>query len=439
MRERELPDESRTTMVTRAQLTNPLWHPFADMGAVDGDRVVITRGAGSYVWDDQGNRYFDATASLWYANFGHGRDEITTAVTDQLRKLDSYNLFGYYANEPALELAERVSALAPTPGSKVFFGSGGGDAVDTAVKIARAHFAQTGRPEKTHVIGRVQGYHGTHGYGTAVGGIPVNGAGFGPLAGDFSHVPYDSAEALDAEIQRVGADKVAAFFCEPVIGAGGVLHPPEGYIEAVADICRRHGVLFVADCVIAAFGRLGTWFGIDRWPVEPDMITVAKGITGGTIPLGALIVAPHVAEPFFTGAPGAPTLRHGPTYAGHPVACAAGNATLDIYERDGLIPRGRELEKPLADALAGVADHRLVGEVRAGLGFLAAVELAPDVLAADPGAPGRWQRTCREEGLLVRPVAKGIVMSPPLIADEPELELLAAGLPRALERLAKSL
>ena len=418
------------------QPKNPLWHPFADMGAVDGDRVVITRGEGSYVWDDAGRRYFDATASLWYANFGHGRPEITEAVTKQLQKLDSYNLFGSYANEPALELAARVSELAPTPGSKVFFGSGGGDAIDTAVKVARAYFAHTGRPEKVHVIGRTQGYHGTHGFGTAVGGIPANAANFGPLPTDFSHVPYDSAEALEAEISRVGASKVAAFFCEPVIGAGGVLLPPSGYIEEVAAICERHDVLFVADCVIAAWGRLGTWFGIDRWPVRPDMITTAKGITGGTIPLGALIVAPRVAEPFFTGTPGAPVLRHGATYAGHPVACAAGLATLDIYEREALIPRGRELEKPLADAVSGLSGHELVAEVRAGLGFLASVELRPEVLSADPGAPVKLQRLCREEGVLVRNLGKGIAVSPPLVAAEPELDLLAEALPKALARLA---
>ncbi|MFD6073335.1 aminotransferase family protein [Amycolatopsis lurida] len=423
-------------MVSSASARNPLWHPFADMGAVDGDRLVITRGEGSYVWDDEGRRYFDATASLWYANFGHGREEIAQAVADQLRTLDSYNLFGYNANEPALKLAERVSALAPEPGSKVFFGSGGGDVVDTAVKIARSYFAHTGRPEKVHVIGRVQGYHGTHGFGTAVGGIAANAAGFGPLPGDISRVPYDSAEALEAEILRVGPERVAAFFCEPVIGAGGVLLPPDGYIERVAEICREHGVLFVADCVIAAFGRLGTWFGIDRWAVKPDMITTAKGITGGTIPLGALIVAPRVAEPFFTGAPGAPVLRHGATYAGHPVACAAGNATLDIYERDGLIPRGRELEKPLADALSGLASHPLVAEVRAGLGFLGAVELKAEVVEANPGAANRLQRLARDEGVLVRNLAKGIAVSPPLIAGETELELLATALPRALDKLA---
>ncbi|WP_410670553.1 aspartate aminotransferase family protein [Amycolatopsis sp. cmx-4-68] len=413
-----------------------LWHPFADMGAVDGDRMVITRGEGSYVWDDAGRRYFDATASLWYANFGHGRPEITEAVSKQLQELDSYNLFGYNANQPAIELADRVAELAPTPGSKVFFGSGGGDVIDTAVKLARAYFAQTGRPEKAHVIGRAQGYHGTHGFGTAVGGIPANATGVGPQPPEFSHVPYDSAAALEAEIQRVGASRVAAFFCEPVIGAGGVLLPPEGYLEEVAAICRRHDVLFVADCVIAAWGRLGTWFGIDRWAVQPDMITTAKGITGGTIPLGALIVAPRVAEPFFTGKPGAPIFRHGATYAGHPVACAAGLATLDIYERDGLIPRGRELEKPLADAVSGVSGHPLVAEVRAGLGFLAAVELTAEVMAADPGAPVKLQRACRDEGVIVRNLGRGVAVSPPLIAAEPELDLLASALPKALDRLS---
>ncbi|MBB4688657.1 aminotransferase family protein [Amycolatopsis jiangsuensis] len=417
------------------QRPNPLWHPFADMGAVDGDRFVVTRAEGSYVWDDAGTRYFDATASLWYANVGHGRPEITRAVTAQLEQLDAYHLFARTANEPALRLAERLSELAPVPGSKVFLGSGGGDVVDTAVKIARTYFVHIGRPDKTHVISRTQGYHGTHGFGTAAGGITVNAEGFGPLPGDFSHVAYDSPEALEAEIQRLGAERVAAFLCEPVIGAGGVLLPPDGYVEAVAEICRRHDVLFVADCVICGFGRLGTWFGIDRWSVRPDLVTTAKGITGGTIPLGALLVAPHVAEPFFTGRPGAPVLRHGATYAGHPVACAAANATLDLYERDDLIPRGRSLEKPLADSLSGAAGHEAVAEVRAGLGFLAAVELTPDVLAAHPGAADRLYRLLLGEGVVVRPVAKGIVLSPPLIADEPELDLLASAIPRSLDRL----
>lgn len=422
-----------------ARQTNPLWHPFADMGAVDGNRFVLTRGNGCYVTDAEGNTYLDATAALWYANLGHGRKEIAEAVGRQLRTLDAYSIFGDYANQPALELASRLSALAPVPGSKVFLGSGGGDAIDTAVKVVRAHFVHRGLPDKVHVIARTHAYHGTHGFGTAVGGIPANGTGFGPLPGDISHIPYDSAGALETEIRRLGADRVAAFFCEPVIGAGGVLPPPDGYLEAVADICRRHGILFVADCVIAAFGRIGTWFGIDRWPVEPDLIVTAKGITGGTVPLGALIVAPQVAEPFFTGTPGAPMLRHGQTYAGHPAACVAANTALDIYEREGLIARGRDLEKPLADALAGLTDHPLTGEIRAGLGFLAAVDLDPDLVTAHPGAPVRWQHACRAEGVLVRPLSKGIALSPPLIADDAELDLIATALPRSLDRLAKDL
>jgi putrescine---pyruvate transaminase len=409
-----------------------LWHPFADMGAVERERLLLVRGEGAWVWDDQGNRYLDGTAALWYANLGHGRSEIAEAVRAQLERLDAYSIFGDYANEPALALAERLAALAPTPGSKVFLGSGGGDMVDTAAKLARRYHAERGAPERTHLIGREHGYHGTHGIGTSVGGIPANAAGFGTLVPQASSIAHDDAEALEREIQRVGPERVAAFFCEPVIGAGGVRLPPPGYVERVAEICRRHGVLFVADCVICGFGRLGTWLGIDRWPVAPDLVTLAKGVTGGTLPLGALLVAPHVAEPFFTGAPGAPAFRHGATYAGHPSCCAAANAALDIYEREALIERGRTLERPLADALAPFAEHPLVAEVRAGLGLIAALELTEEARAADPGLVVRLQMACREAGVLVRPLAAGVAVSPPLVVGEPELEQLADGIARGL-------
>lgn len=412
------------------------------MGAVEGAPFVLARGEDVWVWDEQGRRYLDATASLWCANAGHGRPEIAAAVERQMRALDTYSIFGDYANRPAMELAERLATLAPIPGSRVFLGSGGGDAIDTAAKLARAHFQLAGQHERSHLIGREHGYHGTHGYGTSVGGIAPNLADWGPLVPDVSHVPYDSVDALAAEIERVGPTRVAAFFCEPVIGAGGVLLPPEGYVEGVADVCARYGVLFVADCVINAFGRLGTWLGIDRWPsVRPDLIVLAKGISGGTLPLGATIVAPHVAEPFFTGAPGAPVLRHGPTYAGHPTCCAAGLATLDLYEREDLIVRGRMLEGPLERALRPLEAHPLVAEVRAGLGLLGAVELSEDVLAADPGAAARLMHACRERGLLVRALGAGVAVSPPLtIAEEQIAEIgagIAAGL-AALERTAGS-
>jgi adenosylmethionine-8-amino-7-oxononanoate aminotransferase len=412
-----------------------LWHPFADMAQVGRDRMVIARAEGAWVWDETGRPYLDATAALWYANLGHGRPEIADAVYLQLRRLDAYSIFGDYANEPALVLADRLAALAPVPGSRVFLGSGGGDVVDTAAKLARAYHAHRGEPGRVHLISRTHGYHGTHGMGTSVAGIPANRAGFGPLLADASTVPHDDADALEREIVRIGPDRVAAFFCEPVIGAGGVRLPPSGYIEAVAAICRRHGVLFVADCVICGFGRLGTWLGIDRWPVEPDLITLAKGVTGGTLPVGALIAAPRVAEPFFS-APQPPVLRHGATYAGHPACCAAANTALDIYEREGLIERGRTLERPLADALAPLAAHPLVAEVRAGLGALAGVELAPAALASDPQLPVRWQRACREAGVLVRPLGAGIAVSPPLIVGEHEIALLADAIAAGLDVLS---
>ncbi|HZV75393.1 MAG TPA: aspartate aminotransferase family protein [Conexibacter sp.] len=413
-----------------------LWHPFADMGAAERERLTLVRGEGAWVWDDAGRRYLDATASLWYANLGHGRPEIAEAVQRQLATLDAYNIFGDYANEPALELADRIAALAPTAGSRVFLGAGGGDMIDGAAKLARRFHAERGEPRRVHLIGREHGYHGTHGVGTSVGGIAANAAGLGTLVADVSHVPHDDAAALEAEILRVGPERVAAFFCEPVIGAGGVRLPPEGYVERVAEICRRHGVLFVADCVICGFGRLGTWLGIDRWPVAPDLVTLAKGVTGGTLPLGALIVAPHVAEPFFPGAAGAPVFRHGATYAGHPACCAAANVALDIYEREGLIERGRQLERPLADALAPLVEHPLVAEVRAGLGFLAGVELTQEARAADPGAVVRLQLACRAAGVLVRPLGTGIAVSPPLTVGEPEIAELAEAIETSLEALA---
>lgn len=413
---------------------HPLWHPFADMGAVAGAPFVLARGEDVWVWDEQGRRYLDATASLWCANVGHGRPEIAEAVARQLRTLDTYSTFGDFANRPALDLAERLAALAPEPGSRVFLGSGGGDAIDTAAKVVRAHFQLAGQPERVHLITREHGYHGTHGFGTSVGGIAPNVAGWGPLVPDVSRVPYDSVDALVAEIERVGPGRVAGFFCEPVIGAGGVRLPPDGYLEGVADVCARYGVPFVADCVINAFGRLGTWLGIDRWPsVRPDLIVLAKGITGGTLPLGALIVAPHVAAPWFTGAAGAPVLRHGPTYAGHPTCCAAALAALDLYERDDLIARGRALEGALAGALGSLAAHPLVAEVRAGLGLLGAVELRADAREADPGLVQRLALACRERGVLVRALGEGVAVSPPLTIAERQLGEIGAAIAAGLD------
>jgi putrescine---pyruvate transaminase len=420
---------------TPSTMTTSFWHPFADMGAVSQSELVIERGEGVYVFDTDGRRYLDGTASLWYANLGHGRSEITRAVAEQMGRIAAYSTFGDFSNPPANELAARLAALAPMDDAKVFLASGGGDAIDTAAKIARRHWILQGQPERVHIISRTNGYHGTHAFGTSIGGIEANTANWGPLVPHTSAVAYDSLAALEQEILRIGPERVAAFFCEPVIGAGGVFPPPEGYIEGVADLCAEHGVLLVIDSVICAFGRLGTWFGVERWPeVRPDLITFAKGVTSGYLPLGGVIVDGEIAAPFFDH-PGGPMLRHGATYAGHPTCAAAALAVLDAYEAEDLIPRGQELEEPLLDALAPLAAHPAVGEVRGGTGLLGAVALSGDALAAEPGAVAKVAAGAREAGVLVRPLLRGVAVSPPLIVDESHLSEMAGAIRAGLDRL----
>src|SRR4051794_27986589 len=408
------------------------------MGAVSQKQLTIERGDGVWVYDADDRRYLDGTASLWYANIGHGRAEVADAVAAPMRRLEAYSTFGDFGNRPADELAERLAAHAPMDSARIFLASGGGDAIDTAAKIARRHWIVQGSPQRLHIISRTQGYHGTHGFGTSIGGIEANTSNWGPLLPHTSAVAWDSLSALEDEIQRVGPDRVAAFFCEPVIGAGGVYAPPEGYIEGVADLCAEHGILFVVDSVICGFGRLGTWFGIERWEdVRPDMITFAKGVTAGYLPLGGVAVAGHVAAPFFAE-PGGPMLRHGATYGGHPTCCAAALAVIDVYEREQLIPRGRELEGPLRDALAPLAEHPAVGEVRAGFGFLAAVALSQDALAAAPGAAAQVAQGAREAGVLIRPLLGGVAVSPPLTAEPEHIELIAQAIRAGLDRVGEA-
>jgi putrescine aminotransferase len=411
-----------------------LWHPFADMHAVRGNEFVIARGDGAYVWDEEGTRYLDGTASLWCVNVGHGRAEIAEAVAKQMRELATYQTFGVFANRPALELTERLAAVAPLDDPRIFLVSGGGDAIDTAAKLARRYFAAIGQPERTHLISRTQGYHGTHGLGTSIGGIPSNREGVGPLDPDASIVAWDSVDALAAEIERLGAERVAAVFVEPVIGAGGVLQPPAGYVEGVAALCARTGVLFVCDSVIAAFGRLGTWFGAERFDVRPDLLTFAKGVTSGYLPLGGVVVGAKVAAPFWDD--GA-WFRHGPTYAGHPTVCAAALANLDIIEREQLLDRGRELEDEIGAAFGPLASHPLVGEIRTGIGALAAVAFGREALAEAPDLPARIFAASRERGVLVRPLGDGVAFSPPLVITREEVEHTAEVVGDALEAVAR--
>jgi putrescine---pyruvate transaminase len=409
------------------------WHSFADMNAVERTgELVLDRGEGVHVWDERGRRYVDATAALWYCNVGFGREEIADAVAAQMRKLPAYSTFGDNANRPALELVDRVASLAPVADSRVFLTSGGSDSIDTATKIARRYWQLAGQPDRTIFVTRDRAYHGMHVAGTSLAGIPANASGYGSLVDDVIRVDWDSAAALREAISTAGPERVAAFFCEPVMGAGGVFAAPEGYLREVRSICRETGVLFVADEVITGFGRVGDWFASARWDLAPDLVTCAKGITSGYLPMGAVIAAPAVAEPFWS--PAAGMFRHGYTYSGHASVAAAALANLDIIEREGLPKRAMQLETDLADALDPIGAHPLVEEVRSGTGVLSAVQVRSDALAEDPTLPGRVVSACRTHGVLTRALATGgLQISPALVIDDAGMAEIRDGILGALD------
>lgn len=416
-------------------LTSAFWHPFADMSAVVGHDLVIESGRGSHVRSESGVEFLDATAALWFCNVGHGRTEIGEAVAVQMSRIASYSSFGDMTTRPTLDLADRLSALAPMADAKVFFTSGGSDAVDTAVKLVRKYFTVTGAPERRVIITRTKSYHGMHLAGTALAGIDVNRDGYGALDPDVAHVAWDDASALAARIDEVGSDRVAAFFCEPVIGGGGVYAAPPGYLDAVRAICRDRGVLFVADEVITGYGRTGRMFASDG--LDPDIVLTAKGLTSGYLPMGAVLIGARVAEPFWTS-PGL-VWRHGYTYSGHGAAAAAAMANLDIIEREGLVAKVADSQLSLTAALSPLRSHEWVAEVRSGTGLLAAVQLDRDVFAEDPTVMPRLLAALRNRGVLSRALVDGALqVSPPFVITRDELRTLGSTIDDALVELGSS-
>ena len=309
------------------------------MPSVKRGEIVVARGEGAYLWDEDGNRYLDTPAGLWYCNVGHGRKEIADAVARQLSTLETYHTFQQFANRPALDLAARVAELAPIPNAKVFLTSGGSDAIDAAAKLARRYWSALGRPSKRTIVTRERAYHGLHAFGTSIIGLDINREGFGDLVPETARVPTNDAAALGTLINEFGADSVAAFFAEPIVGTGGVIHPAPGYFDEVQRICREHDVLFVADEVITGFGRTGELFATQRFGLEPDLMIMAKGITSGYLPLGGVVVDERIWTPFWEDESEL-VFRHGLTYAGHASVCAAAMANLDILEREELVARG---------------------------------------------------------------------------------------------------
>jgi putrescine---pyruvate transaminase len=398
------------------------WHPFADMTSVQHEPFIVDRAEGVHIYDESGRPYLDASASLWYQNIGYGRTEVIEAMDAQARKLAAFHTFIDYATRPPLELAERIAAVSPDPGSKVFFGSGGSDAVDTAAKMARRYFSAIGQPERTVFIAREWAYHGVHAYGTSLGGMEMNRLGYGgELVSDVVMVPHDDADAVEKAIDHVGPDRVAGIFVEAVIGAGGVRPVSADYLTSIRQAIRDAGGLYIADEVITGFGRCGDWFAANRYGLEPDLITFAKGVTCGYAPLGGVVAAPHVAEPFFT-TPGL-IFRHGYTYSGHAVACAAGLAVVDILEREGLFDRALEMEEEIYQALLPLEELPMVTNIRRGVGALGAIQLDYE---RDETLPPRAVKACREAGVITRAMGGGALqVSPPLVMTKEQVGEMA--------------
>jgi L-2,4-diaminobutyrate transaminase len=435
-----------------------VFHPFSVLGEheTSGPRRMMVRGRGSTLTDDQGRTYLDAMAGLWCVNVGYGRPEIADALREQALKLPYYHSFSSMATDTPALLAERLIALAPSM-SKVLYGNSGSDANDTQVKLVRMYNNLLGRPAKKKIISRWRGYHGVSLASASLTGLEGMHKAFDLPLPDIRHVraPYRLWEArpgeddaafsarlaaeLDALIQAEGPDTVAAFIAEPIQAAGGVIVPPAGYFPAIQEVLRRHDVLLISDEVVCGFGRLGTWLGGERFAMEPDLITVAKGLTSAYVPLSACLVSEKVWR-VLADASGATTFSHGYTYTSHPLAAAAAMTNLDIIERDGLIERipaiGDRLQQALRDAFAG---HPLVGEVR-GLGLVAAVEFAKPPERFEPvgSVAARVTQECLDRGVITRalPAADTISFSPPFVVTEAELDRMVAVAREAADAVA---
>ncbi len=342
-------------------MTEELLHPYARPTKRDDTYIRIVRGSGAHVYDDQGRDYIDGMASLWYANVGYGRQEITEAVAAQMQHIAAFHCFEPFTNAPAEQIAARVSDLVPIDDARVFLTSSGSEAVDSAIKIARVAHARAGHPERSLIVSRGRAYHGVTYGGLSAQGLPANQEGFGPFVDGMVNLAPDDIEAMAAFMAERGHE-VAAILTEPVQGAGGVYPPPDGYLAGLRRLADQHGAYLIFDEVICGFGRLGDWFGAQHFGVTPDLMTFAKAVTSGYVPLGGVAIGARVRAPL--EADDTWMLRHGHTYSGHPTACAAALANLDIIVREDLVARARHVGDRLFDGFAALERDGLLAEVR---------------------------------------------------------------------------
>ncbi|MGN6869248.1 MAG: aspartate aminotransferase family protein [Solirubrobacteraceae bacterium] len=419
-----------------------LWMHFTRMSAYEDAEVpVIVRGEGCYVWDEHGKRFLDGLSALFCVNIGHGRADIAQAGADQAKELGFYTNWSY-AHPKAIELAARIASLAPGDLNRVFFTSGGSEAVESAYKLARQYHKLTGNPTKTKLIARDIAYHGTSLGALSATGITSLRTPFEPLAPGATHVPNTNtyrmtpgmteeyfAESIAEKIEFEGPETVAAVILEPVQNAGGCFTPPEGYWQRVREICDEYNVLLISDEVICAWGRLGEWFGAIKYDYLPDIITTAKGLTSAYAPMGAVIATDRVAEPFMTGLN---SFTHGFTFAGHPICAAVAMANLDAFESEGVLEHVRANEGPFREMLESLRDLPIVGDVR-GAGFFHAVELVKDKDTKESFDDEESETLLRgflsgelyRRGLICRADDRGdpvIQLSPPLIAGPEQFE-----------------
>jgi putrescine aminotransferase len=431
-------------------------HPLARHRQLRNTKpVVVVAGEGAEVTLDDGRTMIDGPAGMWCVVLGHGRSELIEAGAAQLRQLAFSPLFGGLTTEPAIELGERLAALAPGDLDHVFLVNGGSEANETAMKLARYYWYLLGRPDKTTVLAHDRGYHGVTGTATYVTGLEPYHVGFGPATPSVAHFPSpyayrtdDAAEweqihsgrALEERIRELGADKVAAVIVEPVLGSGGVLVPPDGYLRNLRAVCDRYEVLLIADEVITGFGRTGEWFAVDRDGIVPDMLTFAKGVTSGYAPLGGTLISDSVWQTLYE-ATGDPALMHGFTTSGHPVSCAIAVANIEVIEREGLVDQVNERGAYLGNLLDGLRDLPEVGDVRY-TGLMAAVELVKDRESKarypqEAERAHRVTRAARDLGLLVRPLLGDMVfLAPPFVITEAQLERCVEALRNAIVETA---
>jgi len=427
------------------------WMPFTANRQFKKAPRLLSKASGMHFWTPQGREVLDGIAGLWCVNAGHARPRIVKAIAEQAAELDFAPPFNM-AHPKAFELAERLVQLTPQGLNKVFFTNSGSEAVDTALKMAIAYHRARGDGTRTRLIGRERGYHGVNFGGISVGGIVGNRKLFGPMLGGVDHlrhthdlarnaysrgVPAHGAELAD-DLERLvalhDASTIAAVIVEPVAGSTGVLLPPKGYLERLRAICDKHGILLIFDEVITGFGRLGSPFAADHFGVTPDLMTTAKGITNGCVPMGAVFCKDAIHDVFMTGPEHVIEFTHGYTYSAHPLACAAALGTLDTYAEEGLLTRGAQMAPYFEDALHSLKGARHVIDVR-NIGLVGGVELEP--IAGQPGKRAfDVFLECWERGILIRTTGDTIAMSPPLIIEKNHIDQLVGTLAEVLKTAA---